>query len=55
MKAAAIEKLRRRSEGLRARSEKAIATLAHSFNPETLQHLTTLFASDVCTHDPAAG
>lgn len=47
MTTAAIERLRRRSEGLRTRSEKTIATLAHSFNPETLQRLTTLFASDV--------
>lgn len=47
MKTAAIERLRRQSEGLRARSEKAIAVLAHTFNPETLEKLTTLFASDV--------
>ena len=47
MTAAAIEKLRRQSKGLCARSERAIAALAHSFNPETLQRLETLFASDV--------
>lgn len=47
MTTAAIEKLRRQSDGLRARSEKAIAALAHSFNPETLQSMETLFASDI--------
>lgn len=47
MTTVAIERLRRQSEGLRARSEKAIASLAHTFNPETLEKLTTLFASDV--------
>lgn len=47
MTTAAIERLRRESAHTRARSEKAIAALAHTFNPETLQRLTTLFASDV--------
>jgi transcriptional regulator with XRE-family HTH domain len=44
---AAIERLRRRNEGLWTRSERAIAALARSFNPETLQRLTMLFASDI--------
>jgi transcriptional regulator with XRE-family HTH domain len=43
----AIEKLRRQNASVRARSDKAIAVLAHSFNPETLHKLETLFASDV--------
>lgn len=47
MSTLAIEKLRRQNDGLCARSEKAIAALAHSFNPETLHRLETLFASDV--------
>lgn len=47
MTTAAIERLRRQSEGLCARSQKAIAALAHSFNPETLLRLETLFPSDV--------
>lgn len=47
MTTASIERLRRKSENLCAQSQKTIATLAHSFNPETLQRLETLFASDV--------
>lgn len=47
MTTAAIEKLCRQNEGLRTRSGKAIVSLAHTFNPETLERLTTLFASDV--------
>jgi len=44
---ATIEKLRRQNEGLWTRSERTIAALAHSFNPETLQRLATLFVSDI--------
>lgn len=47
MTTATIEKLNRESAVARARSDKAIASLAHTFNPETLERLTTLFASDV--------
>lgn len=47
MTTAHIEKLNRESAAARARSDKAIASLAHTFNPETLERLTTLFASDV--------
>lgn len=47
MTTASIEKLNRESAVARARSDRAIASLAHTFNPETLERLTTLFASDV--------
>lgn len=47
MTTASIAKLNRESAAARARSDKAIASLAHTFNPETLERLTTLFASDV--------
>ena len=47
MTTATIEKLRRQNEGLWTRSEKSIVVLAHSFNPETLQRLSTLVAPDV--------
>lgn len=49
MTIAAIEKkLRRQSAVVWTRSDKAIATLAYSINPETIQELTTtLFVSDI--------
>ena len=47
MTTATIERLRRQNEGLWTRSERTIAALAHSFNPETLQRLSTLVSSDV--------
>ena len=47
MTTASMEKLRRQNEGLRTRSQKAVAALARAFNPETLQRLTALFASDI--------